>query len=165
MLTGNMQLHEAVKIVTGLAPITPSTSTPDYVSLRGYERCCIVIVVDNATPVTGSAITVKQASAVAGTGEKAVSFSTMWANTDTGAGDALTATAVTSDTFTTDTTANKNLLYVIEVRTDDLDLANNFDCIRAGTGNAVNTVLAVLYLLYPARYARTAGPVPSAIID
>jgi hypothetical protein len=148
-------LVEQTKIVTGLAPITPSTSTPDYVSLKGYDRMTAIIVADNGTPVTGSAITLKQATAVAGTGEKALAFTKQWANADTGASDALTETAVTSNTFTTATTADKNLLYVLEVMPEDLDQVNNFDCVRVGTGDAANTVLSVLYILWPAKHARS----------
>lgn len=165
MVDGNVMLHEQAKIVTGLAPITPSTSTPDYVSMKGYTRCSIVILADNATTVTGSAITVKQATAVAGTSEKAVAFTEMYANTDTGAADALTATAVTSNTFTTDATNAKNLLYVIDIGIEDLDTANGFDCVRAGTGDATSSVLSVLYILYPAPYARAANVLPIAITD
>lgn len=143
---------DTIKVVQGLAPITPSSSTPDYVSLKNYDRMVVVISVDNATTVTGSAITLKQASDVAGTGEKALSFSTMYANTDTGASDTLVETAVASDTFTTDATNNKNLLYVIEINSASLDRANNFDCVRAGTGNATSAVLSVNYFLYDARY-------------
>lgn len=139
--------------ITGLAPITPSTSTPDYVSLKGYDGMVAYIVVDNGNTVTGSAITLKQATAVAGTSEKALAFATMYANIDTGAASALTLTTVTSDTFTTDTTNAKNLLYVIDVPIASLDIANGFDCVRVGTGDAANTVVAVLYVLYSAKYS------------
>jgi len=138
------------KIVTGLAPITPSSSTPDYVSVKDYARATIILLVDNGTTVTGSAITVKQATAVAGTGEKAVEFDWVYVNTDTGASDTLVKTAVTSDTFTTDTTNAKNLLYVIEIDVAaQLDIDNSFDCLRVGTGNGANMVLAALYVLHP----------------
>lgn len=163
MITSNGLLVEQAKLVTGLAPITPSTSTPDYVCLKGYSRCTIVIMIDNGATVTGTAIALKQATAVANTGEKALAFSTVYANVDTGAADALTATAVTSNTFTSNTTDNKNLMYVIEVNEDDLDVAGGFDCIRADTGNAVNAVTSVLYILWPAKYAKATPP--SAIID
>ena len=153
----NAELADLAKIVTGLAPITPSTSTPDYVSMKGYDRCAIIILVDNATTVTGSAITVKQASDVAATGEKALAFTTMKANVDTAAADTLTATAVTSNTFTTAAVNNKNMIYIIDVKAEDLDRANGFDCIRAGTGDATSAVLSVLYVLYPCRYASPAG--------
>lgn len=149
-------------VVTGLAPVTPSSSTPDYVSLKGYDRMAAIIIVDNGDTVTGSAITLKQASDVAATGEKALEFDTVWANTDTGAGSTLVETAVTSDTFTTNTTNAKNLLYVIDVPLSSLDTANGFDCVRVGTGNAANTVLSVIYVLYSAKYS---GRVIDPIVD
>lgn len=163
MMNANLALNEQAKIVVGLPPRAPSTSTPDYVSLKGYNRCCIIILVDNATVVTGSAITVKQATAVAGTSEKALSFTKALRNIDTDATDDLAEFDVTSDTFTTDTTNNKNLMYVIDVKETDLDINNGFDCIRAGTADAANAVVSVLYVLYPAKIAK-ANP-PSAILD
>lgn len=145
---------EQAKIVTGLAPITPSSSTPDFVSMKGYGKLTAIVVVDNGSTVTGSAITLKQATVVAGSDEKELAFSTMWANTDTAAGDALTETTVSSNTFTTDTTNAKNLLYVIEVDVTDLDMDNSFDCVRVGTGDAANTVLSVIYILWDTKYQK-----------
>ena len=158
-----IRLADQVKFVTGLAPITPSASVPDYASLKNYDRMTAVIMADNAEGVTGSAITLLQASAVANTGEKALTFSTMYANTDTGAADTLVATAVTNSTFTTSTTNNKNLLYVIDIPVSSLDVANSFDCVRVGTANAVNTTLSVLYILHPCRYGSPIAT--SAITD
>ena len=158
-----LKLLDKGKVVLGLAPITPSTSTPDYVSLKGYQKCTVIIVYDNATTVTGSAITLKQATDVAATGEKTLGFETQYANEDISANDTLTETDVTSDTFTTDDTDNKNGIHVIEVDADDLDQDNNFDCLRAGTGDAANTVLAVIYILHGPRYAPTLDR--SAITD
>lgn len=162
----HLQLVDQAKIVFG-SPIIGALATTngdcDYVSLKGYSKCTIVIAVDNATTVTGGAITLKQATAVAGTGEKALAFSTMYANTDTGASDTLTETAVTSNTFTTDTTDNKNLLYVIEVDADDLDVANGFDCLRVDSLLMANAVGFVQYILHGPRYA--APIATSAITD
>lgn len=161
----NSLLHETVKMVTGLAPILPSSSTPDYVSLKNFARATFVILVDNATIVTGSAITLKQATAVAGTGEKALAFTKMYANEDTAATDLLVETAVTSNTFTTDTTNAKNLMYIIEIEAPELDVANDFDCVRVGTADAVAAIVSVLYCLWPNRYATKVIDSPSAIID
>ena len=151
------------KWVTGLAPITPSTSTPDYVSMKGYQKLAVAIIVDNGNTVTPSAIALKQAQAVAATGEKALAFTKVWANEDVAASDTLVETTVTANTFDTDDTNAKNLLYVIEVDADDLDVDNAFDCVRADTGDAANTVLAVLYYLHAPRYAPTLAT--SAITD
>lgn len=163
MISVNGKLVEQVKFVQGLAPITPSTSVPDYVSMKNYNKFAAVISIDNGATVTGTAITLKQAQAVANTGEKALAFSKVWANVDIGATDTLVETAVSSNTFTSDTTDNKNLMYVIEVDPAELDVANGFDCIRVGTGNGVNCVTSVLYMLWPAKYAKATPP--SAILD
>lgn len=148
----NLPLIEQGKFVIGLDPVVPSSSTPDYVSLKNANRVTVLVLVKNATTVTGSAITLKQATAVAGTGEKALAFDTVYVNTDTSAasGDVLTKTTVTSNTFTTDATNSKNLLYQIEVKASDLDIANGFDCIRAGTGDATAATVTVLYFLHSA---------------
>lgn len=147
-----LELLAKGKVVVGLAPITPSSSTPDYVSMKGYQKLTVIIVQDNATTVTGSAITLKQASVVAGTDEKALAFTKRWTNADVGASDTLVETAVTSNTFTTQAVDNKNSVDVLEVDADDLDADNNFDCVRVGTGNATAAVLAVIYILHGARY-------------
>lgn len=162
-ITSNANLVEQAKIVTGLAPILPSSSTPDYVSLKGYLRMTVIILVDNATTVTGSAITLKQATVVAGTDEKALAFDEVFQNIDTAASDALASAAVGSDTFTTDSTDAKNLMYVIEITPDMLDVANDFDCVRVGTANATAAIVSVAYILWPAKDGK---PTPlSAIVD
>lgn len=155
----NALLSEQVKFVTGLDSVVPSTSTPDYVSLKNWERICIIILQKNATTVTGSAITVKQATAVAGTSEKAVSFTKAYRNVDTGAADVLSEFTVTSDTFTTQSVNSKNAMYVIEIKAEDLDVNNGFDCIRAGTGDATAATITVLYALFGAKFPTTTAAI------
>lgn len=151
-MDAHARLIDKAKIVQGLAPITPANSVPDYVSLKNFSRCTVIINVDNGATVTGSAITLKQATAVAGTSEKALAFDKVFANTDTGAADTLTETAVSSNTFTTDNTNAKNLQYVIEIAASDLDVANNFDCLRVGAANGANMVCGITYILHGQRY-------------
>lgn len=162
-VSSNAMLHEQVRMVVGFSPLLPSASTPDYVSMKNYDRCSIVFLVNNATTVTGSAITVKQATTVAGGSEKAVAFTTAYRNLTAGAGtsDTLASFDVSSNTFTTDSTNNVDAIYVIDIRASQLDVAGGFDCIRAGIGDATAAVIGVLYLLYGQRYS-TPG---SAVID
>lgn len=155
----NANLTEQVKIVEGLLGVVPSTSTPDYVSLKNYERCLVLIQVKNATTVTGSAITLKQATAVAGTSEKALAFTTYYSNIDTGAADALASATAASNTFTTNNTNSKNLMYAIEVKAEDLDVNNGFDCIRAGTGDATAATVTVTYFLFGAKFPTTTAAI------
>lgn len=162
----NGKMVEQAKIVNGLKIAVPSTSTPDYVCMKNYQKCTIIVSILNGTTVTGSAITVKQATDVGNSlsDEKALAFDTMWANLDEAATDTLVSTAVTSNTFTTLTTNSKIARYVIEIDAAMLDTANGFDCIRAGTGNAANILTTdVLYILWGAKYDKATPP--SAIID
>src|SRR5262245_20287671 len=95
----NALLLEQCKVVLGLGAIVPSSSTPDYVSMKGFSRCLILIFVKNATTVTGSAITVKQATNVAAGSEKAVSFTTAYRTLNAGpagATDTMSAFTVSS---------------------------------------------------------------------
>lgn len=160
MSYANSAFAERYKVVDGLNQTVPSSSTPDYVSLKNALRCTVILTVSNTTAVTGSAITLKQATAVAGTSEKALAFSTVRQNIDTGASDTLTEATVSSNTFTTDSTNSKNLMYVIDVDPATLDVTNGFDCIRLGTANATNARCNVVYLLEMKQQKTT----PAAVI-
>lgn len=127
----------------------------DYVSLKDYQGCVILIASDNATTVTAGDITLKQATAVAGTGEKALAFTKMYANADVSASDTVVETAVTSNTFATQAVDNKNSIYLIDVKASDLDVAGGFDCLRVDVLNSVASVAFVGYVLYGPRYAPT----------
>lgn len=157
----NARLEEVVTPVVAAVGLLLTSTLGDttYVSLKGYKRCQIIIVIGDGTTVTGSTITLKQASAVAGTGEKALAFTRMLSNTDYAAAKVLAETTVTSNTFTTQTTNSKDSVYVIDVDADTLDAANDFDCIRVdGTGHAATASrgCVVLYNLYGSRYSNNA---------
>src|SRR5574343_2106136 len=119
----NARLDEQVYLVqaTAIAALTGAAGDAAYVSMKNYHRAQIIIDVTNGTTVTGGAVTLKQATAVAGTGEKALGFTRMLANIDVGASQAMVETAVSNNTFTTDATNSKRLRYVIDVLASDLD--------------------------------------------
>lgn len=150
----NGRLDEQVYLVQAASNAALTTTVGDckYVSLKNYRKVSVVIDILNGTTVTGTTVTLKQATAVAGTSEKALAFDRMLANIDVAAGQAMTETAVTSNTFTTDTTNSKSLRYVIDVDCEDLDVAGGFDCFRVDCTGAVNSVGTVGYILYGARY-------------
>lgn len=157
------RLTDKVKLVTGCAPaaLTSTAGDGDYVSLKGYRKCTIVISILNGATVTGGTITLLQATTVAAGSAKALAFSTALRNIDCAASDALAAFTVSSDTFTTDTTNAKQLMYVIDVDADDLDVAGGFDCLRVDSTGMANAVGCILYVLHPMRYSSA----PSAIVD
>jgi hypothetical protein len=150
-------------IVEGLAAVVPSTSTPDYISLKNVHRITAVITAKNATTVTGSAVTLKQASAVAGTGEKALAFSRYRANADTGASDLFTDATATSNTFTMQAVNSKNAIYTIDIDPATLDQANGFDCVRVGVGDATAQTVSVYYIVEKREHGGATEP--SVIVD
>jgi hypothetical protein len=150
--------------IVGLAPVAPSTSVPDYVSLKDVENVDVVVCVKNGATVTGSAITLKQASAVANTGEKALAFTQYYSVTDPANTCVPASATAASNTFTTANTNNASLLYIIPVNKAMLDTANSFDCIRAGTGDATNATVCVLYNVRPS-YGANVTNVPNAVVD
>ena len=154
----NARLDEQVKIYVAAAGLALTSTLGDtkYVSMKGYARCAILISIADGTTVTGSTITLKQATAIAGTSEKALAFTRMLSNVDyvVPTTSVLAETAVTSNTFTTQTTNSLDSVYVIDVKSEDLDVAGGFDCIRLdGTGHAATAMRGscVIYLMYGAR--------------
>lgn len=154
----NGRMDEQVTTIVAAAGLLLTSTLGDttYVSMKNFRKLQIIISIADGTTVTGTAVTLKQATAVAGTSEKALAFTRMLANTDYGASKTMVETAVTSNTFTTQTTNSKDSLYIIEVNAEDLDTANGFDCVRVDcTGHAATASrgCVVLYNLFGARYS------------
>ena len=162
MISSNAKLHEMCKIVMGFPPAAGG-SGEDYVSLKGYDRLTIVLVADNATTVTGSAVTFKQGLNVAGGTEIALAFPSVWhSNIDTGASDTLIAQTGTS--LTTDATNAKNLMYIFSFEQTDLSLDLDYTSVRIDLTAATASILSAIYFLYPTHNAQALGG-PSAIVD
>jgi hypothetical protein len=138
---------------------TGAACTAKYVSMKNYTKLTILIQTGAWAGGT-AAVTLSQATAVAGTSAKALSFAKQF-NDETTSGT-LAEVAVASDTFTIGT-ANK--LYVIEVDVASLDVANSFDCvsIAIATPGANADFYGVQYVLSGARYQQSTPP--SALLD
>ena len=155
---------ETVKIVYGSEPknYTGATGHSDYVGLKNYDRCAAIIQTGAWAGGT-AAVTLTQATEVAGSTTKALSFSNQWTYQSTSfTVDALTKTVVSSDTFNLSTA---NTVHVIEVEAADLDLANNYDCFRVSVASpgANADFYGIMLYLYGARYPQATPP--SAIVD
>lgn len=166
----NNLLVEDTQIVMAIVPVDSQTgaNTGDYVSLKGYERCTILVI--KAAGVAGDdpVITVTQAQDVGGTGVKALNFTRVDSKVgvQTGIGTFTTNTQAAGNTYTDLVSAEAQGIFAIEFKGDDLDVANGFDCLKVAvpdTGAAGAQLLTAIYVL---RGARWAGAVASsAIID
>lgn len=132
----------------------PESATPLWVSLKGYDHVQVLIRYKNATTVTGAAITLQQATAVAGTSAKALAFTTMFSAVNSNSTFGAIQNVVTSNTFTMDGTNSQSGFYIVEVDAITLDLANGFDCFQVAIGNATAQTVSVTYEMgVPPRYS------------
>jgi hypothetical protein len=138
---------------------TGAAMTAKWVSLKDAAHIRIVIQ-SGAWAAGTAAVTLAQATAVAGTGTKALAFAKMW--TDSAATGTLVETAVTSNTFNIDTADS---LYIIEVDSASLDTSGGFDCLTLAVASpgANADFYGVTYLLEGLRYAQATPP--SALTD
>ena len=157
------QLMEIMKPIWGTEPKnwTGAASTGDYLSMKHFTNLTIFII-SGAWAGGTVAVTLEQATAVAGTGTKALAFDTMW--TDIAATGTYVKTAVTSNTFNIGTA---NSIWVIEIDARSLDIAGGFDCvtIKGATPGANADLYGVLYLAHGMRNQGAPSAMPSLIID
>lgn len=163
-----MLLVQDTKIVHGqLALLNTAGFTggaaADYVSMKNYNHLTVIVGLAPASGTDTAAITLKQASDVAGTGEKALAFTRAWRCPASSSVDTLTETTYASSITTSAVAALE--LFVLEVDGADLDVAGGFDCVRADVTDpgAVSTPAYVLYILGESRYGQATPP--SAIVD
>lgn len=156
------QIPANLKPVQMFSPKTTNASlSSQVISLKNAHKAWVVF---EFTQAVGHATTptLIQASAIAGTGNKAGPTVDIWANEDTAATDTLVKkTAGASYAVTNDI---KNKQVVFEIDPTRLDVNNGFDCIYftiATSSQATNFVSATAYLL-PAYQQATP---PSAILD
>jgi hypothetical protein len=134
--------------------------TSVYQSLKGAVKAFIVAYINqgNAATVLLSPL---QASAVAGTGSKAVNAVRIWTKLD----EAFTAFVKQTEaaTFTTDA-AVKFKIVIFELDLEKaFDIANNFDCIALSTGasNAANITSALLLV----QHGQQGATLPNPLVD
>ena len=150
------QLVQHNKILSALNPIdtTGAAANGDFISLKNSHHVTIILQF-GVSLVATPAITLSQATDVAGTGAKALAFVTSWVNADTTSGDSFTKTTVASNTF--DKSAASEQLIVIEVDGRSLDVENGFDCLRVNLASpgANATLVSMLYIGSKLRHAST----------
>lgn len=176
----NTDLMESINIVSAFAPGTDinTDAEGDWVSIKNYDGCLVVFHKAAGTAGDDPSIALNQATAVAGTGSKALTFNHIYHKIGATALSAIgTFTKVDLATPTADldlvsvngsdllTDVGESLI-VVNVRASDLDVDNGFDCLQLviegdDVGNA--TLAAAYYVLYNCRFP--GNPTPSAIAD
>ena len=176
----NTDLMESINIVSAFPAGSDANSdlTGDWVSLKHYDGCLVYLKKPAGSAGDDLSIRLQQATAVDGTGAKALNFNHIYhkigATALTGVGT-FTKVELTSETDDLDlvsvngvdlaTDANEAQI-VVNVRASDLDVDGGFDCINLliegdDIGNALT--ISADYILYNCRYPQPVPP--SAITD
>lgn len=155
-----LYLVENAAIEVAILPkdITGAAQSGDWISLKNYSHVTIIIM-QGAWAGGTPAVTLNQATAVDGTGSKALAFTKRWTQVAI-TGTAYTETAVTSSTFNLPATANT--MNVLEVDAAELDTDNGFDCMQVAvaTPGTNADLLCALYILTGARHSGATMPNP-----
>lgn len=144
-----------------LAPAADAAGrSSSFLSLKNAVKAWIVVYVDQANAAT-IALTPNQASAVAGTGAKAIAAARIWTKLDEATDEFTLQTEAAS--FTTDAALKKKIVVFELDLAKVLDVANGFDCVRIATGASnVANITSALLVVQPKH--RGAAP-PSVLVD
>lgn len=177
----NQHFAEQYNVCQGFLPVAMNTAanSGDWVSMRDYGRCTIIVFKAVGTAGDDPTIAIKQATAVAGTSSKALTLTTVYkkqAATNLLAVGTYTKTtsdsSASNDTFvaasgtwTNSDLAEQAAIIVIDIKAEDLDSDNGFDCVQVSIADVgTNAQLGcALYLLGEPRFQKDI--LISSIID
>ena len=158
----NRDFLEFINPVQAIAPLDLQTArSGDWVSLRGYVGCAVLIHSGIGTDNDDLVATLNQATTISGTGTKTLLISRYWEKIGATPLEAVldwtAQTQTAADGVDHLTTAENQAMLLFDVKATELDIDNGFDCLQlaiADTGN--NAQLgAALYLLYGPKVPRT----------
>lgn len=151
---------EGAQIVSAIVPVDLSLAANDgdWVNLESYGRCLVVVHKGIGTAGQDPVITLRQASDNAGTGAKALNFTTVWSKVgaQTGIAAFTKTTQSAANTYTDAVSAEAQGLFVIEVRAEEMDAANGFTHLQVQIPDvgAAAQIGDALYILLDPRYAQ-----------
>lgn len=164
----NHEFLEANDVIAAFGPAVPSSATVQRFSMKNFLRATILIV-QNKAAGNGAAIALKQAKEIddSPSVEKVLGFTkarrSLAVGTQAAPVNSWAEFTVSNDTFTTDATNGTRDVYAIDIKAEDLDIANDFDVVEVEVGNAASNTVCVIVLLHGARQA--GFPVDSGIAD
>ena len=165
-----MRLVEEFQIVNAIVPVDLQTgaNAGDYVSLKNYRHCTVLITTGIGTAGDDPVISQFQAKTVAGGDEKALNISTIWhkvgATAVTAVGEWTKVTQTAAATYDSDAIdgAENVAMFILEIDADDLDVDNGFDCYRVHVADVGSNAMlgCATYILSQPRF-----PAIEAITD
>lgn len=153
-----LRLPQNLSFYSLLAPAADAAGrTSAYLSLKNAVKAWIVCYIGQGAANT-ILLSPLQATAVAGTGSKAISAARIFHKLDQALTDFTAATEAA--TYTTDAAVKEKFVIFELDLTKVLDVANNFDCIAVSTGASAAANITSAFLLVQPRHqgATVASP-------
>jgi hypothetical protein len=155
-------------IVVGQVPISVGTArTGDTVSLKNWGRCTVVFIGDVGVSNEDVTLGIQQAKSVAPSSNKDLEFTRVDIKQGTlsSTGTWTKVTQAASASYTNTDAGGQQKLWVVDIKAEDLDADNGYDCIYATTTDAgtASALGCLIYILSEPRYAKEGGI--SAIAD
>ncbi len=168
----NVSLLEQCQIVSAFPPANLGTArTGDVICLKNFRRCLVVFSKGIGPAGDDPVLTLLQGTDVAFGTNKALTFTTIYTKGDlthvSDIGQWTKVTQAAANTYTDLTSAEQEIVWAIDIKAGDLDIANDYDCIRASL-NDVGTTTSIghiLYIPYDPIVSCAPEDMASAIID
>jgi hypothetical protein len=168
----NNSILEYMQICEGVLPLALTTArTGRVVSLKNYRRCLVALYKGIGTAGDDPTVTLLQGTDIAFGTNKALNFTKIYVKQDltklSDVGQWTKVTQAAGNTYTDLTSAEQAAIWAIDVKQEDLDIANNYDCIRASVSDVgTNAQLGcVLYFPYDPIVSIAPESMASAIAD
>lgn len=145
-----MRIAENGNIQTFVVPIDMGTASRagDWLSMANYDHVDIVLIADVGTASEDLVITLEQATAAAGTGNKALLFSEIFvkqgATVLTGVGTFTRVTQTAATSYTNTDNGENEQIYVIPIDASQLDVDNGYKFIQCSTSKSSGTTAGKL---------------------
>lgn len=158
----NLHFLDKVDIVSGIVPINiGSARSSDVITLKNYGRCAIVFHKAAGSASEDPTLTVLQAVSITPSSAKALNFTTVYTKQGTlsSVGTWTKTVQAAGNTYTNTTASENEAVWVIDIKAEDLDVDNGFDCLQVTIADAgsVNQLAALVFYLHEPRYAVDGG--------
>ena len=171
-MSGNKLALERIQIAAAVPPISLTAARTGYgISMKYYRRCLVVFYGGIGTAGDDPTITLAQGTDIAFGTNKALNFTKWWHKQDiTKLSDVGQWTEVersATNTVTHTDGAESMKIWAFEVKAEDLDQDNGYDCIRASIGDVgTNAQLGcAFYVLFDPLYPAAPANMKSAVAD
>ncbi len=163
-------LAQQGQVISGFVPVNLATAANPgaYISMKHYHHLTVIFHKGVGASGQDPTLTLKQATAIAGTGVKALNFTDIWVKQGASLDAIANFTRVTQaagNTYTSASAGEAEAIWMLEIDGEDLDRDNGFDVVAADIDDIGSTsqIGSLEYILSRPRFAQ-ASP-PSAIVD